>query len=354
MSLLPGMFLPIDIFNIASTDVWLDFGDNASEWNFYPYRWNLEIQVTDQAHSSNATQTPYLYNGMDIAVDQWLVDGTGRCYKIIRVADVSPNYLTIEVEDVNQFNTINDNTSTGSGGPAAFYGGIFALDQTGQPDFRNITIGAFGAEIYEAARSRFTRYNSKSEYVFVSQTNHGLTVGDFIRVDVENEGRFELCAANEINVAVGIVTSVNAVQSDSFTFKPLTEILDNVQPPLVGAYGDIFYIDPENPGKVTNVKPLSDAKPVYIRLETENRAVRLNAIVDENSITVSFKVDTITLDQTSFTLPGEAKSVQVMSINGIENKNFTFDTTTKVLTFDPVATGYGVEETDEVIFVYNT
>ncbi|MNY44300.1 hypothetical protein D3C86_1793140 [compost metagenome] len=102
------------------------------------------------------------------------------------------------------------------------------------------------------------------------------------------------------------------------------------------------------------MKPASDAKPVYIRLETETRAVRLNAIVDENSITVVHKVETTTLDQVEFTLPAEAKSVQAMSINGIENKNFTFDDTTKAITFDPVATGYGVEETDEVIFVYNT
>ena len=43
-----------------------------------------------------------------------------------------------------------------------------------------------------------------------------------------------------------------------------------------------------------------------------------------------------------------------MSINGIENKNFTFDVETKAIVFDPVATGYGVDVTDEVFFIYKS
>jgi len=43
-----------------------------------------------------------------------------------------------------------------------------------------------------------------------------------------------------------------------------------------------------------------------------------------------------------------------MSINGIENKNFTFDVSTHKVTFDPVKTGYNVDPEDIVIFTYET
>ena len=52
-------------------------------------------------------------------------------------------------------------------------------------------------------------------------------------------------------------------------------------------------------------------------------------------------------------MPQEAEEVLVMSINGIENKNYIYDRAINTLTFDPIATGYGVETSDEVIFTYN-
>jgi hypothetical protein len=59
-------------------------------------------------------------------------------------------------------------------------------------------------------------------------------------------------------------------------------------------------------------------------------------------------------NQVNFTLPTDAFEVVSMIINGVETMNFTFNSTTKALTFDPTANGYGVDSTDEVRFVYTT
>lgn len=353
MAIKPAKFLKTNITNLSDQDWWYD---NASPgmWDGYAFKWLIDTTIEAQSHSSDQTRDPFMFSAKDVKAGDWFADSTGRTFRISEVQSSTYAGATLVIEDTDQYNTYTDPSSSGFGGPQTYDGFIFSLAENGTPDLQNMPLYTFTPEIFSNINSRFSSKNIVSEFVSFTQSNGGFELGDFIKVDEENEGRFELCAANEINLAIGIVNGVNTPKTDTFTFKPLTEILDNVQPALVGAYGDIFYIDPANPGKVTNVKPASDAKPVYIRLETENRAVRLNAIVDENSITVSFKVETISLDQTAFTLPGEAKSVQVMSINGIENKNFTFDNTTKVITFDPEATGYGVEETDEVIFVYNT
>ncbi|MNK74297.1 hypothetical protein D3C87_938060 [compost metagenome] len=354
MSILPAKFLMLSISNISDREYWIDESATPPTWNYYPFKWLIECNIELQNHSSDKTPTPFMYTGSDIVVGDWFSDDTGYVYRISEIVYQDLFSAQLVIEDVGQYNTNNDPSAQGQGQPRAFSGFIFTLAENGLPDIQSMPIARFSPEVFTSVQSRFQARNLVSEFVTIYQTNNGFALGDFIKVDEANEGRFELCAANEINLAVGIVNGANTPKTDYFTFKPLTEILENVQPPLVGAYGDIFYIDPANPGKVTNVKPASDAKPVYIRLETETRAVRLNAIVDENSITVVHKVETTTLDQVEFTLPAEAKSVQAMSINGIENKNFTFDDTTKVITFDPVATGYGVEETDEVIFVYNT
>jgi hypothetical protein len=353
MSGLPTKLLQVELSSITENEAWFD-PNNPSPWDYASYKWNIDGFVNTQTHGSDKTPEPFLYSGLDIKVDDWFTDDVGRCFKIVEITSTGFNNVSLVIEDTDRFNTFRDPSGSGNGAPNSFRGFVFSLTENGLPDLQNVPTGSFSPEIFTNIVSRFDSKNLVSEFVSFYQSNGGFVLGDFIKVDEENEGRFELCSADEINLAIGIINGVDAPKTDYFTFKPLTEIVNNVEPPLVGNYGDIFYLDPLNPGKVTNIKPESNPKPVYIRLETDNRAVRLNAIVDENSETISVEVPVTALDQITFVLPTAAKNVQVMSINGIENKNFTFDAVSKVVTFDPIATGYGVEESDEVIFVYNT
>lgn len=61
---------------------------------------------------------------------------------------------------------------------------------------------------------------------------------------------------------------------------------------------------------------------------------------------------TPTNGQTVFTLPRSATTLLAFSINGMETK-YAVLTNPSTITFDPVLTGYGIEETDEVMITYN-
>lgn len=351
MNILPSKFLIINLNSIDDHDVWMD-DSGSSQWDWYAYQWKLTGSINVQQHSSNKTPDPFQYSGTDVKVGDWFSDDTGRTFKIVEIVNASAFDLEMVIEDVEQFNTITDPSGNGNGMPQSYSGFIFSLNEEGTPDLQNMPVNQYNSETFVNTQSRFIARNNSRDFVTVYQTNSGLSVGDFIMVDAENEGRYLPCPSDKINFAIGVVNGVDVPKTNSFTFKPLTEIIEDLEPGLEGEYGDIFYMDPANPGKVTGIKPESKPKPVYIRLETPNRAVRLNAIVDDSTDAQKTFVVVPTSNQTQFTLPAEASDVMIMSINGIENKNFTFDKTSKVLTFDPNATGYGVDNQDEVIFIY--
>lgn len=353
MAFRPAKLLPIVTSIVYDNAYWND-PINPGVWEGFPYRWNIIGSVTTQLHSSDRTREPFTYNALDIKVGDWITDISGRALKIIEIINSDTSEIEFVAEDVDRYNTFTDPFVSGFGGLSSQECFIFELSEDGQATLAGLPSGFMSNEAVASLENRFFYRNVTSEFVQVYQTNNGLVIGDFITVDLDNTGGYKLVSAQDINMAVGVVNSIGIPGDDWFTYKPLTEIVNDIDPPLVGNYGDIFYLDPLNPGKVTNVKPEANPKPVYIRLESDNRAVRLNAIVDESSETISVEVPVTALDQTTFVLPTAAKTVQVMSINGIENKNFTFDAVSKVVTFDPIATGYGVEESDEVIFVYNT
>ncbi len=354
MTIAPAKFLSTTIVSITDHDWWIDEINNPP-WNYYPYKWLVECTVEIQAHGvPNISVIPNFYSGLDMKAGDWFSDSLGKTYRISETVMLDANNVTLVIEDVDQYNTNNDPLNSGYGQPASLEGFVYSLDLNGIPNFQNVPIFKYPADIFPAISSRFTSKNEVEDYVTVYQTNNGFDMGDFIKVDEENEGRYEQCSANEINVAVGIVNGVNSPRPDYFTFKPLLPIANDVNPPLDGAYGDIFYLDPMNPGKVTSIKPVINPRPVYIRLESGNRAIRLNAISDTNTESHVLKISGHVDNQVEFQMPSTAADVTLMSINGIENTNFTFDAVTKMVTFDPVATGYIVEASDEVIFTYVT
>lgn len=350
---LPAKLIPATLLFATDYEYWSN-PDAPDSWEGYPYIWEAHLSVGTQYQSSDSTPTPFEYNGLDIDAGNWICDASGNALRINSVVSKTSNTAVLIIEDVNRFNTLNDPNVSGFGGLSGDFCFIFVLADNGFPNLQGIPVGFVSSEALFKIQSRFDTHNIYSEFVSVYQTNNGFVLGDFIRVDPENEGRYELCSSNEINQAVGIVNSVGNPKTDWFTFRPLTEIVNDVQPPLVGDYGDVFYMDPANPGKVTNIKPTTNAKPVYIRLENEHRAVRLNAIVDTDTIVGTLKLETVTQDQTMFVMPVGTTDVIDMSINGIENKNFTYDIETRTLIFDPVATGYGLDSDDQVIFTYET
>lgn len=57
-------------------------------------------------------------------------------------------------------------------------------------------------------------------------------------------------------------------------------------------------------------------------------------------------------NQTVFNVPNNIYDVLSMSINGIENDNFKYDSSSNKITFDPIGCGYSIDATDDVTFTY--
>jgi hypothetical protein len=77
-----------------------------------PYRWNVTLQITSQAHSDNST-TPIagFYDGRNVAVGDWIVsDGDGRALKVVTISSANANSVSCVLEDYNSYNARKDET----------------------------------------------------------------------------------------------------------------------------------------------------------------------------------------------------------------------------------------------------
>jgi len=109
--------------------------------------------------------------------------------------------------------------------------------------------------------------NDSSLIVF-NQPGNTFVVGDIVW---NNAGNWQLVDPNNWEEAirtVGKVTSVDVPLIDNFTLEFFGEYQNNILPLLPGSIGDPVYIDPANPGKLTNQKPVNNAVPLYIKLNS--------------------------------------------------------------------------------------
>ena len=361
--IIPPKLLSIEVTQSQDDAVWT-LGDPSDAWYGYAYRWRLEFTVSAATHSSPDTPTPFYYTGLDIAVGDWISTSLdGFALQIVSVISQDDTNLVVIAEDIDRFNTFSDPYQGGSGGLTTGPGYLFTVNAEGEPILVGLIPGLLSANFQTDLITRFEYRNTFTRYVRVDQPGHTFVVGDLIRIDLT--GGFEKVAVDtRVTEAIGIVNSINIPTPDWFTFRPMGTVLNDVNPPLVGSYGDIFYADPSNPGKVTSTKPTTNALGVYMRLDTPNRALLLQHGLGVNSIsgnsssgvngTNKYDVTNVTAGQTIFTMPNDATEVLYMAINGVENESFTFDATSKVLTFDPAGAGYGVDATDEVFFIYKS
>lgn len=355
MNILPPKLLKMTIVSIEPVEYWLD-GATDDPYYGYAYKWRYTMQVEAQSHGSPNTDIQYFYDGSSVQQGDWFCAGLGGlALQIVTIESQDSSNLVVIGEDVDRFNLFSESifTSSQGAGPAST-GVIFNLGDDGLPMLAGLPQATFGDTFSSDLENRFRYRNLQKTFVRVNQPGHTLLVGDVIRPDYNNVGQFVAALADaNIHSIIGTVTSVGIPGDDWFTFRPIGQIVENVSPALVGAFGDFFYVDPTSPGKLTNIKPTNNARPIYMRLEKETRGLLVDRGTEDYNETQKFDV-VVTDGQTEFTMPVNAEEVLYMSINGIENKDFVFDTTSKALTFDPVATGYGVETTDEVFFIYKS
>lgn len=358
MAILPNFLLTGSVRTDLEHAYWTD-GDGTGDPFFgFPYQWKITLTVNSQIHSSPFTQTPFEYNGLDVQVGDWIAnESRGRAVIITEI--LTQNFLSIEciVEDYERFNLFNDELQTGSGNVSNGTCIVFRMGDDGLPILSGVPDLFLSFNAINDLEARFLSVNS-DEFVLVRQENHNLVVGDLIYPDPVNLGGYRVTDAANIGNALGVVVRINVPSTNYFSYRPLGQLVTNITPPLIGVPGTIFYADPANPGKLTSTRPTTNARPIYLRLDSPSKAILISRPADSDaessSETYKYEVENVAAGQTIFNLPVDAQSVLYMSINGIENNNFTFNTLTKVLEFDPIETGYGVDETDEVFFIYKS
>jgi hypothetical protein len=165
--------------------------DETSPWFGYPISFQVDLSITPQTHSDMTTNTPGYYGAADLNVNDWLLQPSGKAYRIASIISVDgDSYAQVVIEDVDSYVLLNDATGSGNNYPDEEQAGVcIELDSDGMPIVSGISqLAASLPNIgywIDDATSRFENLN----------TGEGLAVGvntntDFNKVSAttENDG----------------------------------------------------------------------------------------------------------------------------------------------------------------------
>lgn len=278
-SIKPIKTLPITGITLTAIGFWPDDeGSYYGEDQFWqggpapqPVRFTLEGSITQQDHGSFSTPQLYIYNGLDIKIGDWYIEAsTGKALRVtnIDIGVTNATYLRCTIEDVDRWEQFSDPTGVSATGADGF---IVSLDDNGLPLFHNLiayqTVVAPNIGFVEDMISRFRQRNLINNKVRVNQPGHTFLVGDSIIL--ESSGNFSLADASSINAEriIGKVTQIGIPGVNWFNYEPRGKLEYDLSPALPGQIGDLVWLDPANPGKLTDLKPNSLAIPIYIKVD---------------------------------------------------------------------------------------
>lgn len=114
--------------------------DEANNWYGYPTKFQVDVTVSVQSHSDSTTNTPFYYGANDIEVGDWLLQPSGKAYRISSIVTVSGDSdATIILEDVDNYVLLSDATAAGNNYPDEEQSGIcIELDNEGLPIIANV------------------------------------------------------------------------------------------------------------------------------------------------------------------------------------------------------------------------
>lgn len=281
MQILPPRILTVNVSTTDPVDFWSIDDGSGDPWVGSPYRWSVSMDVTSQPHSSSLGKSPFSFTGEDIKVGDWASDiVTGFAVKIVSIEEQGQGHVVCTVEDVDRLNTFTDPTGNGYGIGNTGQWLVFTLGDDGLPILGPMSF-SYGAiainpawQLDQISRFRFRNY-LRSNYP-VHQADHGFNVGDLIRMTAD--GYVKATASDTAAAVVGSVSDIGTPGAEWFTYRPVGRVVENLEPGLPGDAGDLVYLGTD--GSLTIAKPNAWAKPVYIRLETENKGIVLDRSID--------------------------------------------------------------------------
>lgn len=264
---LPAKLLKVSILSSTPTEKWVyndGLGDKWWQGGSDPrfYRWDLDITVNEQVHSSHLTREPYRYNGFDIKVGDWIAHtSSGLAAKIIGTKAKTASTMTITVEDINRYNTFRDPSGLGNGDLGVGTALIFTLNEEGEPLLDTLTSGYVSEIFYSNLMGRFENLNA--EYDFnLTQPGHTFSIGDLISAYSANNQWVR--ASSTFNFTVGRVTALGPTP-DQFYITPIQRVIDDLDY-LPGGVASLLYADSNEPSGVTTT---ANDNLVYVKLRDQ-------------------------------------------------------------------------------------
>ncbi len=261
-----------------SDDQWWSMGSNPRG-----YQYEIAITIIPQSHGSNLTRVPYVFNGMDVKVGDWMgYADDGIALKIVSVLSKTNTSVTVIAEDYQRYNTFKSSSGNPLGGGSSVV--IFECQESGMPQIDPLPTGP-GVKFINNIKSRFARQNTRDNYEIYLE-NHGFIKGDVIAAYDGN-----LVLANDNSKAqnmVGIV-SIPGPGPDYISVEPKTKFVDYDLTIPTGNIGQSIYVSTS--GDLTTSSVNSTNVPAFIIVQEAKPTVLTGTVNDPVFSTSAFSVE---------------------------------------------------------------
>jgi len=279
----PTKVLSCNLYSLTPTEY---ITENDITWVSHnqPYRWTATINVNQQPHSWAGSTTPYFYNGLDILVGDFIVTkGQARILKIIKISNQTDQTITCVLEDDDKLNVYIDPFQIADGSILTGDGFVFSV-VNGMPALFPLPEATpdFLDEYVSQIISRFA-YQQKNKTIDINQIGHGFVVNDLITLNSIGDYTLASYTQDSYDSIIGIVTE--SEDADNFKYQPIGQFI-NIN--LPGAPGTVQYLDPANPGKVSEV--IDDIFPFYPALIKIDNDTAVFATLNFNHSTAKLEI----------------------------------------------------------------
>lgn len=226
---------------------------------------NISEQVVGTANIRSGNNK--IYNALDIKTGDWVTSVNGQiCLQIVRVINKSENQIQFIAKDIDMlsYKTYANNMFS-AGDQLAF----FEVSDNGQPLITTAGISFFTTSAsIDKIQGKFAAFEETERYRFeFSQQQVDIEKGDTVAVDPSTGNFVKFGTPGSTDIPVGMV--IEKSMGDRVVYvKPFNTIVDNHSAPetLTGSAGDVYWTDPNLPGKMTTIKS-SGAKSLFLQVK---------------------------------------------------------------------------------------
>ena len=302
----PPKVLGADITSTTVSDYWIYPNGSDDKWwllGSQPrgWRYELDLDITEQTHGSHLTRKPFAYNGMDIKVGDWMAfTSDGVCVKIVSISSKTDTTATVEVEDYQRYNTFQSVSGQPLGSGSTVI--IFELQESGQPVIDPFPTGP-GNQFQSGVSARFIHQNVRDNYELYL-ANNNLVKGEVVS---EFDGSLGKADCNTSSGMVGVVT-MPGPGPDYVTIRPHNKFVDNDTTIPSGNPGDKIYLTDN--GTLSLDGANSCGSVAYITIQPAQPTVLTGSVNNPAFATSPFDIE---INDTTVSFLGTESLVQIGS-----------------------------------------